>query len=49
MELFNFSIFIISAGGTELDNCDLEWFSLEMNWGTEQTNDSLKVTETACV
>ena len=31
MQLFNFSIFIISGRGTELDYCDLEWFSLETN------------------
>ena len=31
MELLNFSIFGISGWSIDLDYCDIEWFSLEMN------------------
>ena len=31
LELFNFSFFIISGWGIDLDYCDIEWFALEMN------------------
>ena len=31
MELFNFSFFGISGWGTDLDYCDIEWFTLETN------------------
>ena len=31
IESFNFSFFGISGWGTDLDYCDIEWFSLEMN------------------
>ena len=30
-ELFNFSFFIITGWGIDLDNCDIEWFALETN------------------
>ena len=30
-ESFNFSFFGISSWGIDLDFCDIEWFSLEMN------------------
>ena len=29
MEPFNFSFFIITGRGIELDYCDIEWFALE--------------------
>ena len=28
---FNFSFFSITGWGIDLDNCDIEWFALEMN------------------
>ena len=28
---FNFSFFSVTAWGTDLDYCDIEWFALEMN------------------
>ena len=28
LELFNFSFFIISGWGIDLDYCDIEWFAL---------------------
>ena len=28
---FNFSFFIVTCGGTDLDYCDIEWFALETN------------------
>ena len=31
IELFNFSSFIITGWGIDLDYCDIEWFALEMN------------------
>ena len=31
MKLFNFSFFSITGWGIDLDNCDIEWFALEMN------------------
>ena len=31
IELFNFSFFSITGRGIDLDNCDIEWFVLEMN------------------
>ena len=31
IELFNFSFFGINGWGTDLDNCDIEWFALETN------------------
>ena len=31
MEPFNFSIFIITSWGIDLDDCDIEWFALERN------------------
>ena len=31
LELFNFSFFIISGWGIDLDYCDIEWFALETN------------------
>ena len=31
MEPFNFSFFGISCWGIVLDDCDIEWFALEMN------------------
>ena len=31
MESINFSFFSISGWGVVLDNCDFEWFALEMN------------------
>ena len=31
MKLFNFSFFSISGCGIDLDYCDIEWFTLEMN------------------
>ena len=30
---FNFSFFSITGWGIDLENCDIEWFSLEMNRG----------------
>ena len=29
--LFNFSFFSVTGWGIGLDNCDIEWFALEMN------------------
>ena len=29
--LFNFSFFVVSGWGIDLDYCDIEWFTLEMN------------------
>ena len=31
IELFNFSFFSITGWGIDLDYCDIEWFTLEMN------------------
>ena len=31
LEPFNFSFFSITGWGIDLDFCDIEWFSLEMN------------------
>ena len=31
IEQFNSSFFSISGWGIDLDNCNIEWFSLEMN------------------
>ena len=31
IEPFNFSFFSITGWGIDLDNCDIEWFALEMN------------------
>ena len=31
LELFNFSFFSVTGWGIDLDNCDIEWFALEMN------------------
>ena len=31
MESFNFSFFSISGWSTDLDYCDIEWFTVEMN------------------
>jgi len=31
LEPFNFSFFIITGWGINLDYCDIEWFALEMN------------------
>ena len=31
IELFNFSSFIITGWGIDLDYCDIEWFALETN------------------
>ena len=31
IEPFNFSFFSINAWGIDLDYCDIEWFSLEVN------------------
>ena len=31
MKLFNFSFFSVTGWGIDLDNCDIEWFALEMN------------------
>ena len=28
---FNFSFFSVTGWGIDLDNCDIEWFALEMN------------------
>ena len=28
---FNFSFCSVTGGGIDLDNCDIEWFALEMN------------------
>ena len=31
IEPFNFSFFSVTGQGIELDYCDIEWFTLEMN------------------
>ena len=31
IEPFNFRFFSITGQGIDLDNCDIEWFALEMN------------------
>ena len=31
IEPFTFSFFSVTGWGTDLDNCDIEWFALEMN------------------
>ena len=31
IEPFNFSFFSVTGWGIDLDNCDIEWFALEMN------------------
>ena len=31
IELFNFSFFGINGWGIDLDCCDIDWFTLEMN------------------
>ena len=31
LQLLNFSFFVISDWGIDLDYCDVEWFALEMN------------------
>ena len=31
LEPFNFSFFSITGWDIDLDNCDIEWFALEMN------------------
>ena len=31
MEEFNFSFFSVTGWGIDLDYCDIEWFTLEMN------------------
>ena len=31
MEPYNFSFFSVTGWGIDLDNCDIEWFTLEMN------------------
>ena len=31
IEPLNFSFFSITGQGIDLDNCDIEWFALEMN------------------
>ena len=31
MKLFNFSFFSVTGWDIDLDNCDTEWFALEMN------------------
>ena len=31
IEPFNFSFFIITGWGINLDYCDIDWFALEMN------------------
>ena len=31
MELFNFSFFSVTGQSIDLDYCDIEWFTLEMN------------------
>ena len=33
LQLLNFSFFVISGWGIDLDNCDVECFALEMNQG----------------
>ena len=30
MKPFNFSLFSVTGWGIDLDNCDIEWFALEM-------------------
>ena len=30
-KIFNFSFFSVTGWGIDLDNCDIEWFALEMN------------------
>ena len=42
IELFNFSFFSVTGRGIDLDNCDIEWFALEMNRGHSV------IFETAC-
>ena len=31
IEVFNFSLFSMTGQGIDLDYCDIEWFTLEMN------------------